>query len=369
MSEIREFQVNLFSNSCDDAYQNTLSCFTTKLYPTLKLDENKAWGVGLSQIFFNSLENSNSLIVERKDCIIFDKLSTAKFLDDNNGKFTIKSFCLYLMKMCTYHDFYTLHYFKNYLHNHHFNIQSWNKLQTDDIIISHGQHLLNVDIELDLSELLDKNETSSEFLPKQMHTFEENQSGSPTKWFKSAVFKFNCLHSYTLKQILNTIIRFLFSRLKYLTDTVGKQDLLHGELIKSFDSFDSYRNHENKALRKCDVLITRFINEFVRNILESCRIINQKISLYKEPSFIFIYCDIIKPTYVGNSTAQVIRILPPLIDGRSYLFLNPITFSPLSSHTIPEINVLITDEEGERLKFTSSFVPTHLSLTFKRMKE
>lgn len=81
--------------------------------------------------------------------------------------------------------------------------------------------------------------------------------------------------------------------------------------------------------------------------------------------FAFIYCDIIKPRLIGNQCNRCLRIIPRTNVPQHIVFKN-VEYYPVQTNVIQSISILIIDDQGEKMNFSSSSIPTMCTLHFKK---
>lgn len=88
------------------------------------------------------------------------------------------------------------------------------------------------------------------------------------------------------------------------------------------------------------------------------------------PFYVCFYCDLIKPRIIGDLSTRCLYMYPlgavsDKSSPRSYQIDN-IQYCSIEKYNISEINILITDENGEQINFEDSLFTTSLVLHFKK---
>lgn len=80
----------------------------------------------------------------------------------------------------------------------------------------------------------------------------------------------------------------------------------------------------------------------------------------------FIYSDIIQPRLVGDQNIKCLKILQKSNLQQSLEF-STIEYYPLQSNYITDISILITNDNGDKMNFENSKIPTMCTLHFKKI--
>jgi hypothetical protein len=85
------------------------------------------------------------------------------------------------------------------------------------------------------------------------------------------------------------------------------------------------------------------------------------------PAYLMIYSDLVKPTLISSSYANILRIVPVKsvekdIEYQSTEFKN-VEFRELSNNMVNIIKVDIRSHSGELVQFNSNFISLHLYFT------
>ena len=92
-----------------------------------------------------------------------------------------------------------------------------------------------------------------------------------------------------------------------------------------------------------------------------------KITMYN----MFVYCNLVSETYVGNKMVNLLRTVPVKQERAGQYVtehFHPLRYLPLSSSYFHNIDILITDDIGEQVKFEWGKVIIHLHMR-KRITE
>lgn len=96
-------------------------------------------------------------------------------------------------------------------------------------------------------------------------------------------------------------------------------------------------------------IVEMYINELIKPRHEHC----------------FIYSDIIKERYCGDQYTKCMRVFHLAPKSEKIFKFKP-QYYPIQNNFIDEISILIADEEGEKIDFIASTVPTYVTLNFKK---
>lgn len=83
-------------------------------------------------------------------------------------------------------------------------------------------------------------------------------------------------------------------------------------------------------------------------------------------NYAFAYCDIITPRLIGDQYNRCLRVIP-ITNLQQHIIFENIEYYPVQTNVIPSITMLIADENGEKLNFMASSVPTMCTLHFKKL--
>lgn len=358
MSKIkREFQINLLSNA-NDGFDQTLSHFSNVIKPTIHLSEDDCWHVGLSQIYLPPFTHRTPQVINSKDVLVMNKVNMEVFYKTTDH--SIDHFCEYLMKIAYSHDIYTSAYFEEYALDYHYDATRWAENHAKDITVPTPDS--NVVVHINFNELLEFNESLSDFIPNH------NRLKNQIEYFNNGKIAFPSNQALRLKEVLNTCIRYMFNKLKI--DPKMNQQIIR-QLADEPDEMGSKIVFEFRDLVKnVDILIGRFVKHFIRSIQKYCKLYTNIPIERQETNYVFIYISIIKESFIGNKKGRCISILPldNNIKTPNIFRFSRILYHPVECHEITEIHALITDLYGERIRFIDSFTPTLLTLTFTSFK-
>lgn len=353
----REFQINLFSNT--DGYEQKLSSFSNVLNPSLYLNPEFNWHVGINSICLPKFTAKNNNVIESSDVLNINSASKMYFKKEQ--LWSISELAEYLVHMCEHPEIYTNKYFQKYLLAYNYDITRWKDIHKDDIISTDPNNENVCSFVFNLEELLERNEKLEEFLPEYKALTRQRS------FFKRMEIKLNVNHSYKLTEIINTCIRHLVVMLKVDSKHPSNYRNLIDEHFKNgLFSSNSF------AFRRITNYINEIIMRFVKKLIDNIQKFSSeslKMSVNEmDVNYLFFYCSVIKENYVGNKRGRIMLILPneQLSKTNSLIFSN-VLYNPIESFLIDEIRVLITDEFGQRIKFHDSFIPTFIGLTFKAM--
>lgn len=80
----------------------------------------------------------------------------------------------------------------------------------------------------------------------------------------------------------------------------------------------------------------------------------------------YIHSDIIKPRAVGDQMVRCLKVLPTNSKKEGYHKFGRVEYYPVESTYIRSISIMILDVESNRINFLKNFLPTMITLHFKR---
>lgn len=84
-------------------------------------------------------------------------------------------------------------------------------------------------------------------------------------------------------------------------------------------------------------------------------------------SYLFIYLDIIEPSFTGNQLTKCARSFLKENRNRLTLEFKNIHYFPLNYNNISDISVLIADQSGSKIQFVTSYLPNVVTLHFMKI--
>lgn len=81
-------------------------------------------------------------------------------------------------------------------------------------------------------------------------------------------------------------------------------------------------------------------------------------------TFIYVYCDIMKPRLVGGERARCLRVMPA--SSQMNKEFKNIEYYPLEKTFFDSISIMITDQYGTQINFVPNVIPVYVMLHFKR---
>lgn len=139
--------------------------------------------------------------------------------------------------------------------------------------------------------------------------------------------------------------RILFPRTKY----------------KSIDQLISTIHHNIKEEEVQKLLLEQF-KVMVKNELDGKTV----VELDRKPENlqdIFIYTDIVRPQYVGDSRVRLLRVIP---NNNNHHIFEKLYYIPVEKNNIQNIEILLAHKTGTLVPFVSSRNPTIVVLHFKK---
>lgn len=120
----------------------------------------------------------------------------------------------------------------------------------------------------------------------------------------------------------------------------------------------------------CEMYFNKFLpsfavncsNEVNENLIEPCN----EGKAYKKIDLMFIHTDIIKPRNVGDQMIRCLKVLPANAKQDEYVKFGRVEYYPLEFSYIRSISVQILNSDSDRIAFHESFVPTMLTLHFRK---
>ncbi len=86
----------------------------------------------------------------------------------------------------------------------------------------------------------------------------------------------------------------------------------------------------------------------------------------EEPILAHIYTDVVKPSFIGNTTTRHLAVLPLLKTDAQYHAVQNIQYHEANHGFIDNISIKITDNQGFQINFAPSICPIYLTLHFVR---
>lgn len=83
--------------------------------------------------------------------------------------------------------------------------------------------------------------------------------------------------------------------------------------------------------------------------------------------FMFIYCDIIEPRAIGSQKNKLLKIVPAPSYPEQTIRFGHIEYIGLKDDYIRTISIKITNQMGKKISFVNSYLPTMVTLHFKKM--
>lgn len=130
-----------------------------------------------------------------------------------------------------------------------------------------------------------------------------------------------------------------------------------GHFAKETDHVSGEHNNPN-IYAECTQVV-----EMDGTVKETCERVNGPPLM----DFFYIHCDIIKLRLVGSKCAKVLKVFPAKSNPEQYFRFNNIEYAPLHDDFIRRISIKITNQEGEKIKFVNSELPTMVTLHFKKI--
>lgn len=82
--------------------------------------------------------------------------------------------------------------------------------------------------------------------------------------------------------------------------------------------------------------------------------------------FMFIYCDIIQLRSIGSQRAKILKIIPARSYPETIVRFGHVEYVPIHDAYIRSISIKITNQQGRKMHFLNSTLPTMVTLHFKK---
>lgn len=378
-----EFSVHLFSNGSEKIYPNNkLNCFTQELANPLRFDLNSEYYVGLSELFVDNIHKRKDRILT-KDSIIFYNINLSYanniWKDRINSLQFFIAYCLSQTDYTVYNDDYFSEFLNPYFEyrcSHTFREQDWFTKAEDNERSPYVTSAFTGDVDFEIDFGLKKND----FLYKY-----KNEKIDPQLKFSSFVqkklkIKYKKGLPYTLKNILCDIIDKMILGLTPYTLNIH----MHRNLDEILNDFDDQQivwtdfkdvkdfGREIKEFRDTvESFIRHFIKYFISSVKEyqkSCGYIEEP-AFIKEitPSYLILYVDIVSESIINNTKGRILAVVPVSHMEENFISVKNINYSPVICSEFRSITCVLTNEFGEPFPLEASYVPTYLSLRFKKI--
>lgn len=378
------FQVRLFSNVNLEIYpENTLAIFTNKLNVPIEFDEGHKYYCALKEIFLPLISYASDNAEKSKDIITFNYETNIHYSKMPDMTTSIRDLVHFFLHKQNKEDLstYNLSYFAPYLNkNIIFDPHTFYKIFERDVVYvqkdkekeaenEKNSHKFSVEsskpvensfkIILDLSELIDeKSEKIQDFFPL-------NYDEHTKKTFTGIGLVFGKFQPYTLRQLLNVCIRFLFTKLRMnITNQQSFTEFYH----RNFSSWDIFIEKSNSQNQKHQDIIRRFINKFVSEVQIFVKERLARDVILQHPSFIYVYVDVITENLIGNERSKILHIISlASLKTPTHISITNLNYNLIEKKLITSISVSMYDEYGRVIKFQNSIIPVYCCLEFQSL--
>ena len=316
-----EFYITVFSNnSIPNFPKNTLSTFTNLLHYPSEIGEN--WKVGLKEIYFNSIK---TILRSKRELETDNKVVTPSIF--------IPKQLLHLTPFKNIDD----QNLSNVVHIvEKENVEKAKKVKTDVTVTQEQQN--SDDIHVNIPTI---------YIPQQlMHLTPSNQNNLPTEEFVSHFAD----RTENDESNNSSAIQAEPSMLQHKADNADLND----EIIKDDDvGF---------------FLPTQFIELLFNYFTQRNDDIKKVVPTEENKTvLLFVYTDIMKPRIIGNQATRCLKIIPSNGKSHNITFDSP-EYYPVEQQTLRTLSIQIANDEGQKIDFESSSVPTYCVLHFIKEK-
>lgn len=92
----------------------------------------------------------------------------------------------------------------------------------------------------------------------------------------------------------------------------------------------------------------------------------QKEDKLPSHDFLYISCDIIEDRIIGDQRVKCLKVLPTLTGLEQMVRFGRVEYYRVGVSHIRGISIIIADQEGKLINFNKSFLPTMITLHFRR---
>lgn len=292
------FYVRLFSSASAEIYSNTKTKFTSRLAKPLDLSLVR-YEVGLTQISFSKLIAQDTMFYRTTDCIRFDKVDSLPIY--NIQTWQMENLAQYLAKISLHYIDYNFSYFRDYTTSDIiFESLAFVRRHPNDFVPIREEHN-KFEINLDIKEFLLPSEKASDLLPPNSSSHTDEHVLGDIKII------FNAHLSYTMRQVLNTLIYQIMSQIQI---SPNERSSFFTNLFTSYVNFDLAHEKYREHFFKANQFIHRVVNGFVEKLLSA---LSEQYSVKRsdmtQNTQFLVYCDIIRPSMVGNGISKVLCVI------------------------------------------------------------
>ena len=157
------------------------------------------------------------------------------------------------------------------------------------------------------------------------------------------------------KNVLSSFTNYIECPLNlYGSWEVGISEIFYNDFTPSFNAFE----------KRKEMLEEGFIDT---SVLEEIDLKNQAVLKQNFSDMIYIHVDIISPRIVGDQMVRCLKVMPASGKQQEYVKFGRIEYYPVELFHIRTISVLILDSESNRIDFNQSFLPTMITLHFRKI--
>lgn len=330
-----------------------MSSFTVDMENPLKLEGD--FEVAVKEIFLCPISNPKTML---KDSIILP----------NGKKFifkTIKEFVDRLLDYAWNKDIYQKSYFAKYLDpNIQFSSEILDTYFSEDKLQVQPRVAFVIDGKIDMKKL---------FLPEELLQME-----TPLHHLKemrtpidSMDFNFRLPVYEGEPPALRTIFNYMIRRILYMlrmAETNSEYHIGFTSAVQHYASFDEMEKVLTKHRKQINLIVQRFIQRFVAAVQD--RLQKDKIGNQQLADSVFVYSDLIQPTYISGLKTRLLHVLfhsGKFLEPVHVSYDNPLFFS-VDKKILNSISFSLRDDQGEEIAFLPSTRSTHITLAFRKVK-
>lgn len=112
-----------------------------------------------------------------------------------------------------------------------------------------------------------------------------------------------------------------------------------------------------------EIFVNKIIPSYTLNGIQLSEISSPYWSVH---DFIYVHCDIIAARIVGDQKVKCLKVLPCLTMREQSIRFGQVEYIPVEANHVRNISIKMSSEDGEDTMFYPSFLPTMISLHFKK---
>lgn len=334
-----------------------MTSFTTVLSSPLNLKPFKSYEAALVQINIPHLYDTKDEIIA-KDVVVIGQKAFEIELEDNSLTNMIENVLKY---SALDPRIYNITYFKDFLNKQQvFNTKMLKESNLSQYAVKGElpeERSIQYDFRLEQLVNTSKGKKKDDFLPPVDYLFT-----SIVKFFEEGGRDFPINFELTLNQILYSLIGKIYTSMSIHTKTIEEQEQYYTALALDAKGKEKHR----KYLMQINEIIHRFIDHFVKSVIETCEklTIESKLPDLYNDSYICVYCDFTENIFIGDSKARVLSVL----DTKQFLnqgFIQYPSYIAVEKSDIRTVSIVLTSLEGTLLNLAPSTSPVHVCLRFR----